>query len=553
MRGATKLAIGLLAISFSTVSLARKDSVESIPGEFIIKLKSGVKKSVLNLKRFSFIQTQHPLNVSFGELYKVKVDQKASRESILNILRNDPAVEYVEPNYIYKAIGTYDAPADPKFSSLWGLHNTGNNEPSSTVKSLTGIVGADIDAINAWNQGIGSKEIKIAVIDTGIDYNHPDLKNNMAVNDSEKNGKPGVDDDNNGFIDDIYGYDFANNDADPMDGHSHGTHCAGTIGAVHNDVGVAGVMKEVSLVAVKFLSDSGSGSTESAVKAIDYATKRGVQIMSNSWGGGGFSQALEDAIKNANAKGIIFVAAAGNDSANNDNTPHYPSNYSVSNVISVAAHQITDSLASFSCYGRRTVHIAAPGKNILSTIKNGGYAVYSGTSMATPHVSGAVGLLLAQERSLTPSEVKERVMATSVPVAAYKSKTISGGRLNAYNMLTDTRPIRNEPDPSLWVRTNLQSAFESEHPYKEGANFSKSFSVAGAKFLRVVVEKFETEAGYDVLNVANGSGAVSEQISGTGTNYVSEYVEGDVINLNFKSDSSVNKWGFVIKQIDYIK
>ena len=179
-----------------------------------------------------------------------------------------------------------------------------------------------------------------------------------------------------------------NNDGDPMDGHSHGTHCAGTIGAVHdNEIGVSGVMADVSIVAIKFLTDRGSGTTANAVKAIQYATKLNVDLMSNSWGGGGFSQALYDAIEEASEAGIVFTAAAGISRSNNDQRPHYPSNYQIPNVISVAAHTAQDTLASFSCYGEKTVHVAAPGHKILSTTKKGGYAVYSGTSMATPHVS----------------------------------------------------------------------------------------------------------------------------------------------------------------------
>ena len=248
------------------------------------------------------------------------------------------------------------------------------------------------------------------MIDTGIDYNHEDLKANSWTNEAEANGKPGVDDDNNGLVDDVHGYDFANKDGDPLDGHGHGTHVSGTIGAIHdNGIGVAGVMADVTMVAVKFLSDAGSGTTADAVLAIDYATSLGVDVMSNSWGGGGRSEALFDAIKRANEKGIIFTAAAGNSSSDNDQSPHYPSNYEVDNVISVAAHTNGDGLASFSSYGRRTVHVAAPGHKILSTVANNSYDVYSGTSMATPHVSGVLGLLLSKEGNLTVAEVKERL------------------------------------------------------------------------------------------------------------------------------------------------
>lgn len=542
------------ALSFAAFAKAPSKTPEFVPNEIIVKLKPGMEKSFFSQKSLgSFLTKSYSLRVK--QFWKLKTDSKSSLAEVIARLNQDPAVEYAEPNFIYK-IGQVDAldPMDPKFGLLWGLKNSGNNEPGKdgNPTATVGVVGADIQASKAWEISRGSKQIKIAVIDTGIDYNHPDLKDNILVNDAEKNGKPGVDDDANGYVDDIYGYDFAGNDADPMDGHSHGTHCAGTIAASHNDMGVAGVMSEASLLPVKFLSDTGSGSTEGAISAIDYAIKRGVDIMSNSWGGGGYSKALEDVIKKANDAGIVFVAAAGNDSANNDSTPHYPSNYPVDNVISVAAHQITDDLASFSCFGRKTVHIAAPGKNILSTINNGGYAVYSGTSMATPHVSGVVGLLLSTDGALTPKEVRAKVMATSIPVRSYKGKTVSGGRISAYNLLTNTIPPRNEPDPNAWVRESVE-VFESAHPYANSASVEKSFRVPGAKYVRLVVEKYDLENSYDYLAVTSSTGSEVDKISGVGANYQSEFVEGDTLKVKFISDSSVNKWGFVIKSVEYIR
>jgi thermitase len=528
----------------------------SIAGEVIVKLRSGVSMeqfiSGIKQKMAGDTPETRQLRTIAGNYAVVK----SSNKSISNLklqLESTGLVEYSEPNYIQKIIGVADgqAPNDPSFGQLWGLKNTGRNEPNGTG---AGVVGADVDAMKAWEITRGSRNVKIAVIDTGIDYNHPDLVGNMWVNTAEANGRAGVDDDRNGFIDDVRGWDFANDDADPMDGHSHGTHCAGTIGAIHdNGVGVAGVMSEVTLVPVKFLTDGGSGSTADAVEAIDYATKVGVDIMSNSWGGGGFSQALKDSIQRASAAGIIFTAAAGNDSANNDTSPHYPSNYEVPNVISVAAHTAQDDLASFSCYGRRTVHIAAPGHRILSTVKNGGYAVYSGTSMATPHVSGVLGLLLAQEGRMTHASLKERMQATSNPIAAYRRRTISGGRINAFNLLTNTRPTRNEPNPSDWERVVLDTPFESTHPYVDNARLTRTLTVPGAKLMRARVARFDTESGYDFLKVLNGSRAAVDSVSGQGTAYETEYVEGDTMILEFTSDSSVQAWGFLINEIEVIR
>lgn len=537
---------------------------ESVPGEMIIKLKDGVSSNFLNKKDLG-IEVDRSIDLSYGVLYVVKLSGNKPEKEVWTNLQKLKDVEYIEKNYIYHLVKpvregdiTIDnimglaAPTDPKFNQLWGLHNTGTNAPSSFGQ--IGVKGADIGALKAWELSKGSKDIKVAVIDTGIDYNHPDLKDNMWINEAEANGKEGVDDDENGYIDDIHGYDFANNDGDPMDGHNHGTHCAGTIGAVHNnEIGVAGVMANVTLVAVKFLSDAGSGTSEDALKAIDYAAKVGVNVMSNSWGGGAYSQALHEAIQRASEKGIVFVAAAGNSSSNNDTTPHYPSNYEVENVISVAAHTYKDELASFSCYGKGTVDIAAPGHNILSTTKAGGYAVYSGTSMATPHVAGVVGLLLAYEGPMPHTDLVNRILKTSVPVTAYRRKVISGGRISAYNLLASIMPPRYEPDPSLWESVPLEQVFESEHPYKNAAQVSRTFTVPGVKHIRIIIEKYDLEKGYDFLKITDKDGKLIEKLDGAGDSYETDYITGDTIIAKFTSDSSITKWGFKISEIQIIR
>jgi subtilisin family serine protease len=553
------ISLGLLGALASTTQ-----AFDHVPGELIVKLKEGTNKSAFFSMKSTGVQLDRTIDLhTSDDLYVVKFDE--SQKGIMNVqnvLANMPEVEYAEPNYIYKIVkpivetnvlkdiltvdnNTYYTPQDAMFGQLWGLQNTGDNAP----RGVNGVAGADVKAIQAWDITQGDRAIKIAVIDTGIDYRHPDLKDQMWVNDAELNGKPGVDDDGNGYVDDIHGYDFANNDGDPMDGHSHGTHCAGTIGASHNAIGVAGVMRDVQFVGIKFLTDSGSGSTENAIKSIDYATKVGVDLMSNSWGGGGRSEALKEAIERANDAGIVFTAAAGNSSTNNDSRPHYPSNYEVENVISVAATTAADELASFSCYGRRTVHIGAPGHKILSTTKNGGYEAYSGTSMATPHVSGVIGLLMAHEPGLSPLAIRERVMRTSDPVAALRGKTINGGRINAHNLLTNTIPDRNEPDPSKWQTVGVD-AWESAHPYGDNMNETRTFTVEGAKFIRLRVTKYDLENKYDYLEVRDGQGNLIEKVSGAGENFEGFFANGGTLQVTFKSDRSVTKWGFEISEVD---
>ena len=563
-------AVALSAIS-SVQAFEKNTLATHVPGEVIVKLKSGMAKSFLSRKNLYSADVKEVMNLTMGEVAVLRVPQTKSLKSVIAQIAKDDAVEYVEPNFIYKAIDSvetlesklYNArtpnyisnlTSDPKFGDLWGLVNTGNNEPAGSRgnSAPSGIAGVDVNAINAWSITKGSKNVKIAVIDTGVDYNHPDLKANIWTNTAEANGKPGVDDDGNGYVDDIHGYDFANNDGDPMDGNGHGTHCSGTIAAEHdNGVGIAGVMAQAQIVGIKFLTDQGSGSTADAIKAIDYATKINVDIMSNSWGGGGFSQVLKDSIVAAKNAGIVFTAAAGNSATDNNSQPHYPSNYDVDNVISVAANNYNDELAFFSCYGSKTVHVAAPGRNILSTTPNNSYDVYSGTSMATPHVTGVVGLYISQYGRTDVKQLRDNLMKSSIYARSYGRKTIGKGRVDAYNFLmgvTASRPA--EPNPNDWVAQ--AESYESAHPYANGAATSKKFSVPGAKFIRVKFAKYDMEENYDFVVIKDAAGNEVEKISGAGVDYESEYVEGDTVEVSLTSDASINKWGFQVSEIQVI-
>ncbi len=422
------LAVSLLSLVFSLQAQATPFN------GYIVKVKKG--SNFLTSKAIStYGQITKTADTGFGMFGRLETNHGFS-DKAMQALANNPDIEYIEPNYIISLSGVKgEAPKDSSFAKQWGLYNNGKNGGIFSP----GVAGEDINVMKAWDitKGLtGDKAIKIAVIDTGVEYTHPDLKSQMDVNLAELNGKPGVDDDGNGFVDDIYGYDFSNKDGDPADGHGHGTHCAGVIGASHNSIGVAGVMANVKIVAIKFLSDKGSGEAIDAIAAIDYAIKRGVNVMSNSWGGGDKEQSLLDAIKASEEAGIVFVAAAGNESNNNDSNPSYPANYDVSNVISVGSYTSAGARSSFSNYGLKTVHVTAPGSTILSTYK-GSYANLSGTSMATPHVSGVVGLLLSKEPGLTPSEVRERLIRTSTQTSKLKSASLSGGRVDAYRALTN--------------------------------------------------------------------------------------------------------------------
>lgn len=348
-------------------------------------------------------------------------------------------VLYAEPDYRVKIADVF--PDDPYFPQQWSLHNTGQTG---------GTPDADIDAPEAWQISTSACDILVAVIDTGVDYTHPDLACNIWTNPGEIPSN-GLDDDGNGYVDDVHGYDFCNYDPDPMDDHSHGTHVSGSIGAcTDNGTGVSGVSWCVQIMALKFLDAGGGGYTSDAIAAIEYATMMGAKLSNNSWGGGGYSEALRDAIANADAAGILFIAAAGNYAANNDITPFYPASYDLPNIISVAATECSDYLASFSHWGPTTVDLGAPGVGIMSTLPGGGYSGpdWCGTSMATPHVSGAAALVWGTNPSLTHYCVKAQLLSTVDQVPGLEGKVVSGGRLNLNNaLLCDATSFHLLPAP----------------------------------------------------------------------------------------------------------
>ncbi len=362
----------------------------------------------------------------------VRLNPGSDRSRAVRELEADPAVAYAEPNWTYRHQATS---TDPRFTNgeLWGMYG-----PSTTPANTYGS-----NAAAAWAAGrTGSATVYVGVIDEGIQYTHPELSGQVRNPGETSNG---VDDDGNGYVDDVYGWDFAANNASVYDGGStgagddHGTHVAGTIGAKANGTGVVGVNWNVRVISGKFLGSDG-GTAANAIKAVDYFTdlkKRGVNIVAtnNSWGGGGYSQALKDAIERANQANILFVAAAGNGGSdgvgdNNDATPSYPASYLNANVLSVAAITRTGGRASFSNYGSTSVDLGAPGAAIVSTTAYNGYSSYDGTSMATPHVTGAVALYASVKPTSTAAARKAAILGSAVPTSSLSGRTLTGGRLD---------------------------------------------------------------------------------------------------------------------------
>lgn len=386
----------------------------------VVKLRVGARIETL-VQRFPQLDPQVRRRLPASDLWLLsfkEADLDTVPRAIAELRKATDLVQAVQADFIAHISAT---PNDASYGSLWGLHNTGQSGGTADV---------DIDAPEAWNVTKGSRSVLVGVIDTGLNYTHPDLAANVWTNPNEVAGN-GIDDDSNGYVDDTRGWDFVSNDNDPADDHGHGTHCSGTIGAVgNNSTGVVGVNWLVSIVGLKFLNASGSGANSDATEAIAYATSIGVSLTSNSWGGGGYDALMEAAIEAANAAGILFVAAAGNETNNNDSNPNYPAGFQNDNVISVAAITRTGGLASFSNYGATTVDLGAPGQDILSTSLGTGYATMSGTSMATPHVSGSCALLKAYRPTLTHSEIKSMILGNTVALASLSGKCATGGLLN---------------------------------------------------------------------------------------------------------------------------
>ena len=502
-------------------------------GELLVKFKSGVVSSS-SLKAHQAVGASVARKFSIvPNLERVKLPQGLSVKDAIVRYMSDPDVEYAEPNYIRHTstlvptdiIPSQILPNDQYFGQQWALRNIG--------QFTGGTAGADIKATAAWDISSGSS-IVIAVLDSGIDYNHPDLVANIWTNPGETSCTDGIDNDNNGFIDDCKGWDFSTcakfdenglcittktADNNPMDDYGHGTHVAGIIGAVgNNNLGVAGVMWTTQLMAVKFLNADGEGSIADEIEGIEYAVANGAKIINTSFGGSEFSVSERDAISSANAVHVLVMAAAGNDGTNNDFTPFFPASYTaptfggLPNIISVASTNQNDVRSSFSNFGLNSVHVAGPGEYILSTVPLGltlsfctasssaGYDFCSGASMSTAYVSGLAGLLYSYytDPDFTYSKIRGTILRYVDPLPTLSGWIQRGGRIDAFwalsSLLTPTNLTANATSSSqislAWtdnatgedgykVETRTSGgSFDPNNPAKLPAN-SQSFTHSG--------------------------------------------------------------------------
>lgn len=458
---AALLAVGFLGFRHSEATpQLMTAAADSVPNELLVKFKPATAETaviqaieavqgaiiahrgeVVSAGLWAENKSEYRSFLGDPDLFHVKLPPILRTEKAIAELLANPNVEFAEKNYV-SHIETI--PNDPEFSYQWGLHNTGQSG---------GTADADIDAPEAWEIFTGSSDITIAVIDTGIDYGHTDLQSNIWTNPGEIGGgkeTDGIDNDGNGKIDDWHGWDFVNSDNNPMDDNSHGTHVAGIAGASgNNETNVAGVCWNVKLMPVKAYDAYGYGNTARDIAAIDYAISLDAQVINASWGSYSYSAALYQAIERAMTSGILFVAAAGNDSYNNNTTPLYPSSYDIDNIISVLATTDTDTLSAFSNYGSYSVDLGAPGGedatqngyNILSTIPNNQTSKKAGTSMATPFVSGGSALVLGQRPTIDWWQAKTIILKSVDTKSALVGKARTYGRLNVLNVLNYSTPV----------------------------------------------------------------------------------------------------------------
>lgn len=414
----------------------------------------------------------------------------AQAKAVADIAALDEFIDYAEPDYlVFPSI----APNDPAYGQgkMWGLNNPGTSADS--------LPDADIDAPEGWNIRHDASDVVVAVTDTGIQYNHEDLSGNMWVSPADGS----------------HGFDAYDNDNDPMDTGGHGTHCAGTIGGTGNNAkGLTGVAWDVQLMGVRFLGPNG-GTTSDAIRVVNFARLNGANIISASWGGGGFSQSLFNAISACGDAGIPFVAAAGNDSLNNDSCPHYPSSYNLANIVAVASTTQKDVLSHFSCYGRTSVDIAAPGSGIWSSYigSNTGYTFLNGTSMATPHVSGALALAMAQFPSEDMTTIIARLYESVDKIPALSGKVSTGGRLNLARLLGGSPPSGSnddfadalifEQDYGFWSGTSSQATREADEDQfavpNSGGIHSLWFGFHTAHAGLVSLKAFSNVSGYRMI------------------------------------------------------
>ncbi len=439
---------------------------------------------------------------------------------------------------------------DPLFSQQWSLRNLGSD----------GKLGADIDIARAWKIQTGSQNVVVAIIDSGMDMNNPDLTGNVWRNPRES--VDGADNDSNGYNDDIYGWNFLNNDSNVQDERSHGSHVAGIIGAVGNDGrGIAGINWRVSLMPLKVFGATGGGYEEHIIQALRYAQANGAHIVNASFAYStkgviepGEYNVLRDAINELQSSGILFVSSAGNDGLSLDATPAYPANYALPHQITVVSTDTRDVISGFSNYSPTFADIAAPGSAILSALLANNYQTQNGTSMAAPMVAGVAALLKAENPTWQATQIKEAILMGRDYVPSLATKVKTQGRLNAYNSLRGIYRV-TPPEPTNWVRQSLPEVIETAHPVPFA--YEKAFDVYGpanAKAMRIIFDQIEDSCRYCTVEIYDKTGTMvvsTSQTPGVRYNEISRYVFGNYMKIVYRTALTSGAYGFKASYFEY--
>ncbi|MCC7441446.1 MAG: S8 family serine peptidase [Bdellovibrionales bacterium] len=479
MRAPLFLVVALLSVF--PLHAAESKTPDEIAATILVRAAAGATldetSGALARKQFKILHRYSAI----GWVEARREDGASPSDAELEELLKEPSVAFVERDQVVRAVAS---PNDTRWPEQEGMRRLG--------------------AERAWDVTQGSPAVVVAVSDTGVALDHPDLRAQLWANPGELPGN-GMDDDGNGLVDDVHGWDYSAGDADPSDVQGHGTHVAGIIGAEgDNAEGITGLNWRVRLMAVRFLGDDGSGSTADGVKTVLYAAEQGARVLNMSWGGSGHSRALADALDHAHARGMLAVAAAGNDTTDTDYKPHYPSSYESPTLLSVASSAENGTLSGFSNFGKLSVDLAAPGSSILSTFLAGGYKRLSGTSMAAPMVSGVAALALAADPLLTVTELRNLLLAATNPRDAYSGRLSTGGDLDAGLALE----LLRQPGLQLWPR-RLTLAVGSRFTFSaRSAQGGLSYSAEPADRIRIDSRTGEAQA------LAAGEATVTATTSG---------------------------------------
>lgn len=560
MRRPSALPLLLLASCYGPEPFGWETPVDRVPFEYVVGLAD--EATELDLDELAASQGLEVLEYRPEDRIAVLGDDGGrTEEEVLPALDVPGLTSFAEPQFLYH----------PSFQPndwgeyLWGLRNSGIGQ---------GRPGADIAAFGAWDVARGAGVV-VAVIDTGLDVSHPDLRDNLWRNAAEVAGN-GVDDDGNGYVDDLHGFDFVRRRGNPVDVDGHGTHVAGTVAARgHNGEGVVGVAFETKVMGIKFMEGNSGGTSSQAAEAIRYAVRSGAKVINASWGGPGGSTAIRNAISWARSQGVLFVTAAGNEGSDNDRFASYPANYDLDNIISVAASDRSDRLAEFSNFGRTRVDLAAPGVEIASTLAGGDYGYMDGTSMASPHVAGAAAILLSARPSTGYLALRAALLGGAEPLRSGADRIVTGGRLDLEGSLAElgvavgsgavedpdapgggeeggtggTPPDSSAPTGPF---TFVPFPVESPHPYSD--DFSGRVGIEapeGASQVVLHFDRLEVETNYDFVRAITADGTVLAAWTGTHGAIDSAVLPARHFDLFLQTDGSITGWGLKLRGFSY--